>query len=786
MFKNYMKIAFRSLARNKGFSILNISGLAIGMASALIILLWVENEVGYDGFYTNSDRLYQAWNMGRGNEGINCWNVTPKVLGPALKRDYAEIEKSTRVGWDATILFSVGDKKLNVKGTMVDPDFLTMFSFPFLKGDVNTALNRPNDLVITEKLSQRLFADREAIGQTVRIDNKYDFTVSAVMKDLPNNTQFDFDYLLPWSFMRTRKEDDSSWENNSVRNYALLKPNTNITAVNQKIADIYIRHLGRGTTTKSFLYPVSRLRLYSSFENGKPAGGKIATVRVFVLIAAFILLIACINFMNMSTARSEKRAKEVGIRKVVGAQKFSLIAQFLGESVFISLLSGLLALVIVQFTLPPFNLLTSKQLVIGYDNIYFWFSFLGFILFTGLLAGSYPAFFLSSFRPVAVLKGTFKKAHALVTPRKALVVLQFTFAIVMIVCTFIIEQQIVYARERQAGYNKNNITYTFISGDIEKNYELIRNELIGKGIALSVTKTSAPLTQGWSDGGMEWPGKDPNDRTNFNFFHADDHLVATAGMQLLQGRDLDLKNYPTDSTALILNESAVRVMHLQHPIGQVLNANDEHWHVVGVIKDFIIQSPYDPTKPMVIMGASSGWFNLIHVKLNGAHPTAQNLAGMEKIFRQYNPDYPFEYHFIDEEYARKFSDEQTTGTLSGFFAGLTIFISCLGLFGLAAYMAENRIKEIGVRKVLGATIINIATLLSRDFIVLVFISILIATPIAWYSMSQWLDGYQYHIAITWWIFLAAGVIAILIALFTVSFQALKAAIANPVKSLRSE
>jgi len=786
MFKNYFKIAFRNLSRNKGYSILNISGLAIGMASALIILLWVENEVSYDRFYKNSDRLYQSWNMGRGNDGINCWNVTPKILGPTLKRDYAEIEKSTRVNWDATILFTVGEKKVNITGTMVDPDFLTMFTFPFLEGDMNSALNRPNDIVITEKLSKELFGAGEAMGQTVRLDNKYNFTVSAVMKDLPNNTMFDFEYLLPWSFMKTRKEDDSSWDSNSTRNYVLLKPHADITAVNKKIRDIIIKHNDPGTTTTSFLYPVSRLRLYSSFENGKPSGGKIAMVKVFILIAAFILLIACINFMNMSTARSEKRAKEVGIRKVVGAQKGSLISQFLGESVLIAFIAGVLALLIVQLCLPAFNLLTQKQLAIGYDNVFFWLSFLGFILFTGIMAGSYTAFFLSSFRPVAVLKGTFKKAHALVTPRKVLVVLQFTFAIALIVCTIIIERQIKYAQERTTGYNRNNITYTFISGDMEKNYNLIKNDLLGKGFALSVTRTSAPLTQGWSDGGIDWPGKPPNDRTNFNFYNADENLVTTAGLQLLEGRDMDLKNYPTDSTALILNESAVRVMKLQHPIGQMLGNSGENWHVVGVIKDFIIQSPYEPMKPMVIRGAGAGWFNLIHVKLNNANSTARNIAGMENVFRQYNPNYPFEYHFIDEEYAKKFSDEQTTGTLSAFFAGLTIFISCLGLFGLAAYMAENRIKEIGVRKVLGASVTSITTLLSKDFVRLVAISILIASPIAWYSMNKWLASYPYHIDISWWIFLAAGSMAIFIALITVSFQAIRAALSNPIKSLRSE
>ncbi len=427
-------------------------------------------------------------------------------------------------------------------------------------------------------------------------------------------------------------------------------------------------------------------------------------------------------------------------------------------------------------------------MVIEYDNMFFWLSFIGFILFTGIIAGSYPAFFLSSFRPVAVLKGTFKKAHALVTPRKVLVVLQFTFAIAMIVCTIIIEQQIRYAQDRESGYNKNNLIYIFLSGDMTKNMDLIKNDLINNGVATSVTKTSAPLTEGWSSGGAYWPGKRESDRTEFNFFNVDEDIVKTAGLTLLQGRDIDLKNYPTDSSAVLINEAALKVMGLKNPIGQVIDNGqwNTNWHIVGVVKNFIIQSPYEQIKPMVIQGPKAAWFNLLHIKFSNAHSTAYNLAATERIFKKYNPLYPFEYHFIDEAYADKFSDEQTTGTLTAFFAGLTIFISCLGLFGLATYMAENRIKEIGVRKVLGASVASITTLLSKEFVKLVIIAILIASPIAWWSMSKWLSDYTYHINISIWIFLIAGFIAIVISLFTVSFQAIKAAVANPVKSLRTE
>jgi ABC-type antimicrobial peptide transport system permease subunit len=788
MLRNFFKITYRNIIRSKGFSVINISGLAIGMASAMLILLWVQNELSYDRFYKNADRLYQSWNRSKGNNGIDCWNVTPKPLALALKQDYPEIEKATRVGWDEAILFGVGDKKINIKGTMVDPDFLTMFEFPLLKGNMNTALDKPEDIIITEKTAKALFGNEDAIGKTIRLDNKFDHRVSAVMKNLPNNTQFDFEFLLPWSYMKKINQDDSNWGSNSTRNYTLLKPNTNIASLNVKIKDIIIRHGEKGWTTQSFLYPVSQLHLYSNFENGIPVGGKIEKVRVFILIAAFILLIACINFMNMSTARSEKRAKEVGIRKVVGAQKQSLIGQFLGESILIALIAGAFALIIVQISLPAFNHLTTKELVIEYNHIYFWLSFFGFILFTGIVAGSYPAFFLSSFRPVSVLKGPFKKANALVTPRKVLVVLQFTFAITLIVCTIIIEKQIKYAQERETGYNKNNVINTFIMGDVLKNYDLIKNDLISKGIALGVSKTSAPLTEGWSSGGASWQGQNPNDRTEFNFYNTDGDLIKTAGLQLIQGRDIDLKNYPTDSTAVVLNEAAVKVMGFKNPIGQTIDhgAWGVDWHVIGVVKDFILESPYQPVKPMVIQGPKADWLNNIHIKLNSANSTAKNLEATEKIFKQYNPQYPFDYHFVDDDYAKKFSDEQATGTLTTFFAGLTIFISCLGLFGLATYMAENRIKEIGVRKVLGASVTSITTLLSKDFVKLVIIAIVIASPIAWWSMNKWLAVYPYHIYISWWIFLAAGLIAVLIAIATVSFQAIKAAISNPVKSLKTE
>ncbi len=785
MLKNYLNIAFRNLWKNKGFSFINISGLAIGMASAILILLWIQNEASFDQFHQKKDRLYMAYNREVFDGKLQCWANTPFPLGPALLREYPEIQATSRLQYN-NFLVTVGDKHLKAQGCFVDTPFLSMFTFPLVKGNKTIALNDMHSIVITQQLAKKLFGDDEAMNKVLRVDSNENFTVTGVLKDLPNNTQFNFEYLLPMKYADKLGWSDNEWDNNSPSTLVELKPNTTEAAVDDKIKNITKRHLKGSEQVEVFLHPVTKWRLYSKFENGKIVGGRIDVVRLFGIIAAFILLIACINFMNLSTARSEKRAKEVGIRKVVGAQRQYLIGQFLGESILLAAISGVVALIIVQLSLSGFNQLTSKQLAIEYGNIYFWLSAIAFVLFTGVLAGSYPAFYLSSFQPVRVLKGTFKKINALVTPRKILVVLQFTFAIILIICTVIVEQQIKYAQERDNGYSKNNLIYHLLTGDLDKNYNLVKNELLSSGVATSVTKTSAPITQGWSDSwGFEWQGKDPNSKTDFDRFCADENFAKTAGVKIARGRDIDLKDYPTDSTAIVLNETAVKAMGFKEPIGQIIKDDGVTWHVVGVIKDFIIRSPYEPMRPMVIEG-SKGFFNAMHIRLNSANTTEKNLAAVEKIFKKYNPQYPFEYHFVDDEYAKKFSDEKRTGTLAALFSFLTICISCLGLFGLATYMAENRVKEIGVRKVLGASVTNITTLLSKDFIGLVIISIAFASPFAWWFMNKWLQGYDYRVTISWWVFIGAGLLAIAIALITVSYQSIKAALTNPVKNLRTE
>jgi ABC-type antimicrobial peptide transport system permease subunit len=592
--------------------------------------------------------------------------------------------------------------------------------------------------------------------------------------------------MLPWDYHIKLNGDDKSWGNNSINTFVQLKAGVNAELLADKIKDITIRHSNKTEEHEVFLHPVTKWHLYSSFENGKVTGGRITIVRLFGIIACLILLIACINFMNLSTARSEKRAKEVGIRKVSGAHRKLLIFQFIGESVIIAFIAGLLALALVFISLRSFNDLVGQQLFVPYSNIFFWTVAVLFILFTGLVAGSYPAFFLSSFKPVAVLKGTFKRAHAAINPRKILVVIQFSFAIILLISTLIVVQQIRYAQNRDAGYDREQVVYHWLTGNMRQNFSSIKNELLQSGAAVSVTQTSSPLSFGMSDTwGIEWQGKNEKEKIDFDRFSEDEGLVKTAGLKIIHGRDMNLTQFPTDSSAMLINESAAKAMRFKDPVGQLVKDGDVQYHIIGVVKDFLLESPFEPTKPMIIEGTLSG-FNVVHMKLGKEKTAAQSLKIIEDIFKKFNPDYPFEYHFIDEDYARKFAATERTATLTGLFAGLTIFISCLGLFGLAAYMAENRIKEIGVRKVLGASVFNITRLLSKEFLALVLISIVIATPIAWYAMSKWLLNYSYRIDLQWWVFGLAGMLALLVALLTVSFQAIKAAVANPVKSLRTE
>ncbi len=790
MVRNFFTLAYRNLRRNKVFSTINIAGLAIGMASAIMIGLWIQDELEFDRFHAKEDRLYMVYRSDNNEGVINAISATPKILGPTLRAGYPEIEDAVR--WSNTnFLITVGDHHFNMPGNFTDSGFLQMFSFPLLEGNPKTALSQPGNMVITESTAKKLFGKEPALGKQVRIDSLDLFTVSGVLRDLPSNTQFKFEYLLPWSYMKKIGWDDDYWQNNSVRTFYTLKKGITAAVFDAKIKNLLKEHTRLDhtqSTSELFGHPAAKWHLYSKFENGKVSGGQIETVRMFIIIAGFILLIACINFMNLSTARSEKRVKEVGIRKVVGAPKSMLLWQFLAESVLFSFIAGLLALLLVEISLDAFNQLVDKKLFLDFGNIRFWAACCGFILFTGMLAGSYPAFYLSSFQPIRVLKGYFNAGRKGATPRKFLVVVQFSFAIILIISTVIVERQIIFAQNRDAGYKKDNLVYNYMQGEAEKNFKVIRDELLSSGAVISVARTSGPMTRHWADTwGFQWPGSTAEDlKKDFNYFGTDEQFVHTMGLSLVAGRDIDVKTYLTDSNAMLLNESAVKTMRLKDPIGQTIRLENSAFHVVGVIKDFILESPYAPVAPMLIVGPAGMGYYILNMKLNPAHEVSDNLKKMEAIFRKYNPAYPFEYNFVDEEYASKFANEKRTGKLAALFAGLTIFISCLGLFGLASFMAENRIREIGIRKVLGASVFSITGLLSKDFLKLVVLSFFIASPIAWWAMHNWLQSYSYRTQESWWIFAIVLVLSLLITFFTIGFQSVKTAMMNPAKSLRSE
>lgn len=795
MLKNYFKTTFRNLARNKGYTAINILGLSIGMASAILIILWIQNELSMERFHEKGDRIYVMYNKDTMPNGEAwAWNTTPSVLGPTLKADYAEVEAISR-HTSTDFLFSVGEKKLKSNGSFVDSSFLEIFSFRLIQGTPQQALRGIHNIVLTEEFAKSLFGDQDAMGKTVQIDSAHYFTVTGILKDVPNNTLFDFKYLLPWKYRQALDwDDENNWGNNSVRTYTLLKEGSSQKAFDDKIRDITIRHKhndAMSSTTEVFTQPLNRYYLYGKSENGKLVAGNMVTVRMFSILAAFILLIACINFMNLSTARSEKRAKEVGIRKVVGIRRQRLILQFLGESALLSTISFLIAVILVALALPSFNQLIGKELFIPVKEPVFWLASLGFILLTGILAGSYPAFYLSSFNPVKVLKGTFKQAKSALTPRKVLVTLQFTFAIILIISTIVIASQIRYGLDRETGYDRDQLVFISIEGNIDKHYDAIKNDLISQGTVLAASKNNSPVTQRWSDSwGFQWEGSNEQDeKTDFIRMGSDADFVKTLGLELVAGRDIDITNFPSDSSALLINETAAKAMRFDDPIGKRVNwkGSTDYWYIVGVIKDFIFESPFEEKiEPLMVNGPGKYWASTIHFRLNSAHSTRANLDNIEQVLKKYNPDYPFTYTFADEAYARKFNRAERTYKLVILFAGLTIFISCLGLFGLATYMAESRTKEIGVRKVLGASILNITGLLSKEFLMLVLLAFVIASPIAWYAMHKWLEDYSYKIDIEWWIFAFTAFIATVITLVTVSFQSIRAAIANPVNSLRDE
>lgn len=786
MIRNNFKIAWRNLLKSKGYSTINIIGLAIGMAAVLMIAIWIQNQSQFDNFYSNKDNLYRVWNKYEDVGQIGMSNITSGPASVTLKAEYPEVEHAARVYWNVDRLLSFDENKIKSKGTEVDPSFMEMFDFKLLKGNRSQVLSGPQNIILTESLSKKIFGDTDPLNKTLILDNKEPYQVSGIIADLPSNTDFDFNYLIPLT-----KADNYSpnWNTSTFMTYIQLKDGTDVDAFNKKLKNIIAKKTNNELKGSLFLYPLSKMHLYSKFEQGVPVGGKIDQVKLVAGLGFLILLIACINFVNLSTARSQKRAKEVAVRKVVGAQRSSLITQFLTESVLLSIIAGMLSIGLTFLALPFFNKILDKPLIFSITDPMIWISLVVFILLTGVFAGLYPAFVLSSFKPIKSLKVFGKSKKLALNFREVLVVFQFGIALILIIATLIVRNQIEYAGKRDIGYSPSQLIEIPMEGDMTKNYEVIKSELINKNIAHAVTRTGWSITRNASNssGNFSWEGATPEQgkKIVFNIGKAESDFVKTLGLKVLEGRDIDFERLASDSLSVLVNEAAIKEMKLKNPIGSILKWGSNTFTIVGVINDYINDSPYSPVTPLLIYPAKEWMLNMV-VRTNPSLPIEHNLKQMEEILKKFNPAYPFEYKFVDQQFAIKFKEQQQTAQLALIFSGLAIFISCLGLFGLASYIAELRTKEIGIRKVLGASVTGITAMLSRDFVKLVLIAILLASPIAWWIMNKWLEDFSYRIEIQWWIFAVAGIAALTIAILTVSTQAIRAANTNPIKTLRDE
>ncbi|MFN3382246.1 MAG: ABC transporter permease [Runella zeae] len=785
MFSNYFKIALRNLQKNKAFSAINILGLALGMACSLIIMLWVQDEVAMDSFHENGPRLYRVMENQFYSGKIETYASTPGILAENIVKDIPEIEKASQMLWEEEPLFTVGNNFDKEKGRYVQGDFLNMFSFKLDKGDARTALKRPDGVVISKKLADKYFPNQDALGKTIRIDSKDDMMVTGILAEIPKNSSLKFDFLMSYDRWHKTNGWAKEWGNNGPRCYVMLVKGASLEKVNAKIKK-YIKTKNKDSNVELFLQSYQESYLYSNWDSGRQNGGRIDYVRIFAIVAIIILAIACINFMNLATARSVKRAKEVGVRKVIGAMKSVLIGQFIGEAILITFMSLVIALLIVFLLLPTFNMLTEKELSLNFTEGSFWLFLIILTLLTGFVAGSYPALFMSSLNPVVVLKGALKFKPSATYFRKGLVVFQFALSIILIVGMIIVHRQINFLQTKNIGFDRENLLYMPLEGDLQKNFASFKQALQNQpGIKLVTSSQANPLEVGSSTQGVSWPGKDTTQLLLFANNSISYDYIQTMGIQLIEGRDFG-PQFGTDTTNYIINEATARKMGYKDPVGKEMTMWGRKGTIVGLMKDFHHNTLHVPIEPLILrLQPKDDYWGVVVIRTEaGKIPTA--IASTEKIFKQFNPHFPFKYFFADQELAKQYKSENVVSNLSNYFAFLAIFISCLGLFGLAAFTAEQRTKEIGVRKVLGASVGNLVQMLSLDFLKLVLIATLIAFPIAWYFLKDWLQKYAYRIDLEWWYFLIAAVSALVIALVTVSFQAIKAALMNPVKSLKSE
>ena len=795
MIANNFRIGWRNLVSNKTFSILNISGLAVGMGVAMLIGLWIWDEASFDKSFDNYDRIAQVMHSTDNNGNIETHPVTNYPLAAVLRKDYADRFENVVLAsgiWEHTL--DVENKRFSYTGVYMDENAGKMFSLKMLQGSID-GLSDMNSIMISETVASAIFGKKEVIGSLIRMDRSLDVKVTGVFKDIPfNSTLKDIHFISPWSlyFNNTPwvKAMEDPWRPNAFTTYVQLKKNADLEKTSMAIRDVRRRHVNSRLARHNpvlHLHPMSKWHLYDEFRNGVNTGGAIQYVWLFLTIGIFVLVLACINFMNLSTARSEKRAKEVGIRKTIGSRRKQLITQFFTESLLYVVLAFAVSLLLVQLTLPVFNEVAGKFIVVPWQQPVFWLLATSFCLLTGFVAGMYPALYLSSFKPIKVLKGSFRQGKFAAVPRKVLVVLQFTVSIILIIGTIVVFRQIQYAKDRPVGYDREGLIMFGVPGpELHTHYDQIRDELKAKNLIMDLTESDAPVTEVNSTStGFEWEGKDPalgvefpNTRISYNY-------GKTIGWKFLEGRDFS-PDYKTDSVGLIVNESAARLMGFYgRAAGKSVTWDGEPFRIIGVVNDVILESPYAVVRPSVY-SLKQGDGGLVIAKLNPAAKLADALGAFEKLFKKYYPDHNFHPAFVNEEYNRKFGNEERIGKLAGFFAGLAIFISCLGLFGMASFMAQQRSKEIGVRKVLGASVLSLWQLLSKDFIGLVLLSLVLAVPISWYYMNAWLQNYAYHPKLSAWIFILAGLAAIFISLLTVSYQSIKAALLNPAKTLKAE
>ncbi len=780
MVRNYLKIAFRNLIKNKLFSAINVFGLALGMSCSLIIGLWVNDELSFNRFFKNLDQLY----MIRLTGGATAWEQTPSPLTEALKAEIPAVDKAVKLTWKNNFLIKVGTKAGKEEGYYASDDLFDVFQLPALQGNPAVAIKNPNNIVITRSVAQKYFGTTDVVGQVLQLNNTKQYVVGAVIEDVPLHSSIQFNWVVNF---KVQQESWMHWGNNSFIVYVKLKPHATQAQAEAAMKPLLARHTD-DKYTYPILQPLKDVYLYGEYVNGKPAGGRIDYIKVYVLVALFILLIACVNFMNLATARSATRAKEVGVRKVVGAPRSALVGQFMGEAFLVSILAAGIALLLAWLIIPVINEAFQKQLRINFAEPVLWVSFAALVGLTTLVAGSYPAFFLSAMKPVRVLKagtaGIIESAKSKVGVfRKTLVVFQFSLSILLIIGMLVVGRQMNYIQTKHLGLDRENILYVPVEGNLSLKMEAFRQELLrSKGISAVTTTGELPIHIGsTASGQLIWPGKDPKyNETIWNMMVGHD-FIKTMNVKLLAGRDFQKT---TDSSNYIINESAAKMMGLQDPVGQPVTYKFGKGQIIGLMKDFHMSSLHDPIQPLIFMFKPE-WTNFLLIKTRSGQ-MAEAIRYIEQTTHRFNLNYPFDYHFLDKEYGKLYRSEQLVNTLVNYFGLLAVVISCLGLFGLAAFMAERRSKEIGVRKVLGASVTSVVTLLSTDFLKLVLIAILIASPLAWYAMDQWLQNFAYKVAIEWWMFVLAGLLAVGIALLTVSFQSLKAALVNPVRSLRSE